>query len=259
MVRGAGRSASITRRLAPAQRLGRSARLAVCVSVIIALSAGAGAMPAAAVPAQGAPPDVSEADWILFAQLPDGAITSQIDHKAVLPYEANYAAMGLARATVATGQPRYVDAAWRWLDWYRDHQDRNGFVTDQRVVDGTVQSTGDMDSTDAYAGTYLLAVREAWRAAGDTERLRALAGAVTHAVDAIEATRDADGLTFAKPGWDAKYLMDQAEAYAGLVAAVDLGHVVGDEGLSARARADAAAMAEGVGRLWNPATGAYDW
>jgi len=32
---------------------------------------------------------------------------------------------------------------------------------------------------------------------------------------------DADGLTWAKPSWHVKYLMDQAEVYAGLVAAID--------------------------------------
>jgi hypothetical protein len=52
-----------------------------------------------------------------------------------------------------------------------------------------------------------------------------------------------------------KYLMDQAEAYAGLVAAERLA----DPATAVRARADAARMKAGVAALWNPARSAFDW
>ena len=50
-------------------------------------------------------------------------------------------------------------------------------------------------------------------------RLTALANGLDGALRAIEATTDTDGLTWAKPAWHVKYLMDQSEVYAGLQAA----------------------------------------
>ena len=235
---------------------------AVAAFLVVALaSATAGSSTASARPVHHEDPaaTLTDADWILRAQMPDGAIATYVDRVGVSPYLANYAAMGLAAAAAKTGNAGYVAAAWQWVRWYQDHEDQHGFVTDYRVVGGRLQSTGDMDSTDAYAGTYLLAVRDVWSATGDAGRLRSVAQGVAGAVTAIEATQDVDGLTWAKPGWRVKYLMDEAETYAGLVAAVDLAVALGDTVLEARAGADARGIAAGVAGLWNPQTGAYDW
>ena len=172
---------------------------------------------------------------------------------------AGFGALGLARATEVTGDPRYVAAAWRWLSWYQAHQDANGFVTDYVVENGVLRSTGDMDSTDAYAGMFLLSADRAWKVTGDKARLAGLRTGIEGAVRAIEATQDTDGLTWAKPTWHVKYLMDQAEAFAGLRAAAELSEVLGNHALASRAGADADRMQAGFDRLWNPATGAYDW
>ena len=201
-----------------------------------------------------------DADWTLSAQLPDGAIAHYTDRQKVWPYRANYAAMGLARAKEVTGDSRYTDAAWRWLSWYQGHEDAGGYVTNYVVAsDGSLSSTGDMDSTDAYAGTFLLAARRTWLATSDSTRLAALASGVVGAVRAITSTQDADGLTWAKPTWRVKYLMDQSEVYAGLRAAVDLARALGDSALSATASSAAQRVASGVSGLWNASTGAYDW
>jgi len=220
------------------------------------------AMLATASPAAGAvAPSVvgSDATWILSSQRVDGAIPNHSDGAAVWPYLSNFAAMGLARATEVTGDPRYAEGSWRWLLWYQAHQDASGFVTDYVVSGGVLTSTGDMDSTDAYAGTFLLAAWRTWKATGDTARLGQLRPGLAAAVSAIEATQDTDGLTGAKPSWMVKYLMDQAEAFAGLRAAVDMAGGLGDGTLAGRARTDANRMQTGVDALWNPATNAYDW
>jgi hypothetical protein len=201
----------------------------------------------------------NDADWLLQAELPDGALGHYVDRVKVWPYLANEAAMGLARATEVTGDTTYVTAAWRWLAWYQAHQDAHGFVTDYDVVNGVPKSTGDMDSTDAYAGTFLLATRTAWKASADTVTLASLHGGISQAVNAIEATQDGDGLTWAKPAWHVKYLMDQAETYAGLRAAAEVATALDDDALAQRARADAQRMATGIASLWDAATGAYDW
>ncbi|MCL6538682.1 MAG: hypothetical protein K6T28_08895 [Acidothermus sp.] len=201
-----------------------------------------------------------DAEWILQAQLPDGAIAWYIDKRHISPYLANYAALGLAEAARVTGSPQYSDAAWAWLAWYAAHENSSGFVTDYDVdASGAEISTGDEDSTDAYAGTFLTAVRATFRVDPDVPRLAALHAGISGAVAAIEATQDSDGLTFAKPTWPVKYLMDQAETYRGLVAAVELAAVLGDWPLAWRAGRDAVRLAQGVATLWNPATGAYDW
>src|SRR5207302_741823 len=83
--------------------------------------------------------------------------------------------------------------AWSWLAWYQAHQDAQGFVTDYTVVKGQAITTGSMDSTDSYAGTFLLGVREAYRQRGEITLLRGLGTGIAQAVTAIEATRRPDG------------------------------------------------------------------
>jgi len=200
-----------------------------------------------------------DARWILRAQLPDGAIATHLDRAAIWPYLANFAAIGLVEATRRTGDQRYLQAAWRWLAWYQAHEDARGFVTDYRRSGDVMVSTGDMDSIDAYAGTFLLAARAAFRISGDKARLGTLQRGISLAVRAIEATQDRDGLTWAKPTWRVKYLMDQAETYAGLRAASELADALGDHALTSRTTGDAERLRAGVAALWNSATGAYDW
>lgn len=201
----------------------------------------------------------ADADWILSAQFSDGAIANYVDKVAVWPYLSHFAAVGLVRATEVTGDARYLNAAWRWLSWYQSKQDASGFVTDYVVKDGVLTSTGDMDSTDAYAGMFLVAAREAYRVSGDEAAVRGLRTGIVQAVRAIEATQQPDGLTWAKPAWKVKYLMDQAEAFAGLVAAADLARPLNDATLSQVATSDAIRMRLGIDALWNSTTNTYDW
>ena len=201
----------------------------------------------------------SDADWIMSARLADGAIANYVDRQAVWPYLSNFAAMGLARATEVTKDTKYVKASWTWLAWYRAHMDTRGFVTDYVVRNGQLVSTGFMDSTDAYAATFLMALRDTYRADPSLTRLRANRAAVTAAIKAIEATQDADGLTWAKPDWHVKYLMDQAEVYAGLLAGAEIAKTLNDLALRKRALADSVRVRDGVARLWDGTANAYDW
>jgi hypothetical protein len=117
-----------------------------------------------------------------------------------------------------------------------------------------------MDSTDSYAGMFLYAVRAAYASrSGQLAKLQPLAPAVGSAVRAIEATQDKDGLTWAKPTWHVKYLMDQAEAFAGLQAGASLATTLADQTLATRASGDATRMQTAVAALWNTVTLAYDW
>ncbi len=240
------------------ERMTRAAAGVAVVAAIAALVMLALILPATAR-ATAADEARSEAEWILRAQLPDGAIANQVDQRAIWPYLSNFAAIGLARAGQLAADQRFTDAAWRWLRWYREHQDTAGFVTDYTVTDGVPASTGGMDSTDAYAGTFLIAVNATWQATGDRERLRELQPGIAAAVAAIAATQTRDGLTWASPSAHVKYLMDQAEAFAGLRSAAMLARALGDPLLEASASSSARRLRAGVRRLWNPRTGAYDW
>jgi hypothetical protein len=55
------------------------------------------------------------------------------------------------------------------------------------------------------------------------------------------------------------YLMNQAEAFAGLTAASRLAYTLDDPVLARDARNAAGRIQAGVEQLWNPTTGAYDW
>jgi hypothetical protein len=207
---------------------------------------------------------VKEATWILSAQIPDGAIGVWPDTptiRLVSPYLANAAAIGLARATEVTGNPTYADHAWSYLRWYSSVEEPGtGYVTDYNVIDGiTPVSTGHFDSTDAYAGTFLAAAWDTYTATGDKAALRSISKGIAGALHAIATTQQADGLTWATPTWQVAYLMDNAQAYGGLVAAGRLESALGNRYLAGRAYARAKAMYHGIASLWDPSTGAYDW
>lgn len=235
----------------------RSRRAAMAMTSWLAVFAIAGVT---SVPAGAAGSDPrSEADWILSAQLPNGAIATHADQTFVSPYLAAYAAQGLADATRITGDPRYAAAAWREVDWHASVMDANGYVTDYRIVNGTLVSTGSQDSTDAYAGMFLVALDATYHAAPNVTQLRAIANQVRAAVSAVRSTQRSDGLTGAKPSYMVAYLMNQAEAFAGLTAAVRLAYTLGDRPLARDAKDAANLIKAGVDQLWNPTTGAYDW
>ena len=218
----------------------------------------------AATPAMADPSnDVAyESEFLRSLQLEDGAIVSDARRTEIEPYVANYAALGLARAARHTGDRGYLDAAVDWLSWYQAHMGSDGVVHDYVVTDGGPEPTEDEDSVDATSGTFLLALREAYLAAPvelRSQLLERFQGAIRGAVGAIEALRDSDGLTWAKPSWRVKYLMDNAEAYGGLRAAEELATAWGDLGLAATARDGARRAKAGVDGLWNAEAQAYDW
>ncbi len=208
----------------------------------------------------GATPDVRpDADWLLAVQTSEGIITQGIDKTWCVPYFANIGARGLAWAYAATRNAAYPAAAWRWLSWYQSKMDAKGFVTDYRLVNGKWTSTGTMDSTDSYAATFLSAVRDVYTMTGDTTKLQSLRTGILKAASAIEATTHTDGLTWAKPDYKMKYLMDNAEVYEGWVAAADLGTALGDATFRSRAQSRATAIANRFPTYRNATAGGYDW
>lgn len=180
--------------------------------------------------------DVSiELEYLKSAQRSDGAFLRRPNDNIVIPYWGNYATVGLAR--LAGRNPEAATMGWAWLDWYAKHQHPNsGFITDyrapvdsdRRVLDVPLVSTGTHDSTDAYAGTFLMAIDAMGESTKCTPCVTRLGPNIRLAVRAIAATQDSDGLTWAQPIGRVKYLMDQAEVAAGLRAAQRLAVVLID-------------------------------
>ncbi len=144
-----------------------------------------------------------------------------------------------------------------------------------------------MDSTDATAGMFLVALQAAYNnelsapGAGATNRTRAVnmlaslntlvpscrtttcgTDVINEAVIAIHSTLDTDGLTWAQPWYQAKYLEDLSETYAGLRAAANLESVLAsstssssqrtaESAIGSQASAMASAMSTAVNNLWS--------
>ncbi|MGH2829431.1 MAG: hypothetical protein ACRDJM_03000 [Actinomycetota bacterium] len=230
---------------------------------VLALAAVAALLPvspaAAATPVSLIQSVQEEADYILSMRLGDGAIPINDERDKVIPYLANFAAIGLARAYTLLRDTRYSSAAWRWLEWYRQHQDPVQGTIPNWIFQGRWIPEGLPDSTDAYAGTFMSAVLATYTATGDLARLQGLAGAVELAIVALELTEDDDGLHFARPGWPFKYSMDEAEAYAGLLAGETIGEILRDGDLARRAGGAADRLFAAHTKLKDPATGLYLW
>jgi hypothetical protein len=195
-----------------------------------------------------------ELAYLRSATLPSGALLRRPRDTKIIPYWGNYATIGLA--AISAKQPEAATMGWDWLTWYAEHQDPlSGFITDYNVMNAVETSTGAHDSTDAYAGTYLLAVEAMWQATRCITCIEKLARSVELAVAAIVATQDADGLTWAQPIGRVKYLMDQAEVAAGLRSAGVLAEVYGNQALAGKVASIRQAHDRGLRGMVQPLNG----
>ncbi len=212
----------------------------------------------------------SDAKWIVGNQFANGAIaqgTTPNWSRSVYiePYTANYAAIGLARAASVTGDRTFARASWRWLKWYaHNEQPGTGFVSDATMPHPFVRGDsstplGTMDSTDGYAGTFLLAAYDTMVADPSTAALKDLAAGIGGAVHAIQETQQPNGLTWATPTYQMAYLMDDAEAHTGLLAAASLEAGLDNPTAETSDEADAATMESGIQSLWDFTTGSFNW
>lgn len=215
----------------------------------------------------GSPPNVdnavADANWMMGAVITSGpmagAIASYPDQQHIRPYQASYAAIGLDRATQVSGDATYSNAAWNYLSWYAANMDANGYAHDWDLTNG-VWTEGGYDSTDAYAGMFLAAVRATYEVQPDSAKLSALHTAVSQAVAAIHSTQQSDGLTWAVPsGYPVKLLEDNVEMYDGLNAAVTVANELGDSALVSTAQSYAAPVPASLESLWNVGQGWYYW
>ncbi len=159
--------------------------------------------------------------WVSKYVRSDGAIlyTAPWQNPGVInPYYANIAAIGM------TKDPNRIPQVVAWMKWYINHLNwpdkwgLYGTTYDYNVNNGVETPTGNADSTDSYAATFLTLSWNAWKSGNSGAQ--SYIKSIYYQLDAIGGvlikTQQSDGLTWAKPDYQIKYLMDNAEAYRGL-------------------------------------------
>ena len=187
---------------------------------------------------------------IRACQLADGAfaqVAPQDGRDApvwIAPYFANFAALALLTNADPAHRAEDLARVGRWLDWCAKHQSADGYWNDFEGTARAYADTGKVDAWDSSAALFLLAAARHQRSEGQTAP--AVTVAIARALACLARVTDADGLTWATPNHKVKYLMDNVEVRAGLLAA---------------GSPDARAQADRIGKkllgFWQPATGLY--
>lgn len=203
------------------------------------------------------------ADRILEHQTKDGAILMNPvgeGENLLIPYFSNFAAMGLCGAYIFTGEEKYLRSADAWLDWYARHINPDGTIYDYKGPPSNLKPTGDYDSSDAYAGTFITAVWSRYLAKPDEAFLKRLYRAIKKAVAGIKLTLQTDHLTFAKPTHPVKYLMDNVETWQGLNDAGMISRVLGHKEDEEHYNSLASSMLRSLeDKFWDQENGCYSW
>ncbi len=201
--------------------------------------------------------------WEVKIQATDGAIYDGYSYTTnkITPYFANLSAIGWV-----LDPTKHADVL-QWIQWYINHlnwPDKYGLygsIYDYTVAspNGPETSLGTMDSTDSYAGTFLSLAWAAWQT-GDSN-LQAYLRSIDYQLDVIGGvivqTMQSDGLTWALPNYQIKYLEDNTEAYRGLADLSSLYAAMGESTKSSYYAAKASMMLNGINSMWLSSAGAW--
>lgn len=172
-----------------------------------------------------------EAEWLWEQQLSNGAFAFYNEKSGnvhINPYFSEIVAIALINYDDSLEAGAKIR---KYFDWHFAHintaeSDYNGLegtIYDYDVVisDGIVvseKSRGTYDSTDSYSALYIKALADYARVYGDTGYLLEHSQEIKSITNVMFATMSG-GYTYARPDYAIRYLMDNAEVYAGLVAA----------------------------------------
>jgi hypothetical protein len=188
--------------------------------------------------------------WMETQQLPDGAIL--FTSTAINPYFANLGAQGW---TKDSSKYTLIEA---WMHWYINHLNfpdqwgLNGTIYDYDVNGTTETSTGDADSTDAYAATFISLAWAYWETGNSSARsyIQSIESDLDTIASVIVATQQPDGLTWSKPDYEYKFLMDNSESYQGLSDAASLFSALGNRSRASYYSQHASQLKQGIQNLW---------
>jgi hypothetical protein len=197
-----------------------------------------------------------------------------VDTIRVVPYFANHSALALLSAhTHRAPNLDDVGRAARWAAFYARAQNQaTGYVTDYKGSRsrGTFSSSGQMDSVDAYASTFLQVAERHWKAVAalpPTQRQEldallppaTLVQAAALSLRAIESVTDRDGLTWARPDYRVKFLFDSVEVYGGLRAGDAFFAGVGLGAEATKTRQMAQRLGAALDRFWQNDRQRFAW
>jgi hypothetical protein len=204
---------------------------------------------------------VRAGELLLAMQTRDGALplgAPGAPERRVVTYFGHLGARGLVLAYQAAGDRRFLDAVRHWVEWVDARRNPDGTVYDYTGREGAWKATGDYDSTDSYASTYLELMDTLARAPlpeGDRRWLLTRRSFARRSVDAMLLTLQKQDLTTAKPTWPVMYTMDNVEVLRGLRAGE---HFLGGDAPAARCREMAPRVEVAIAnRLWDAGNGCY--
>jgi len=147
---------------------------------------------------------------------------------AVNPYLNNIIGLGLLRKRA------HIKETGEYIQWYFDHlnyPDKHGVTGSMYDYyigpDGRETAGKGYDSVDSYAATFLILLEKYYSVSGDARLVRRNWKKIEDVAFIISYLQDKDGLVRALPGSDSKYLMDNCECYAGLLAYQRLAEALG--------------------------------
>ncbi len=200
-------------------------------------------------------------NWLGTLMQPDGALLyGRPLPTTINPYMSNIAAIAMARDPARLGQ---VQAWMQWVIAHLNTNDRwgmSGTIYDWSVdAGGNEASTGDADSTDSYAATFLSLAWNYWNS-GDANA-QAYLKSISYQLDliggVIAQTMQGDGLTWAKPDYQLKYTMDNCEVNRGLQDLASLFNAMGNTAKGSYYAGLAAQNLNGINSLWMSGTGVW--
>lgn len=159
-------------------------------------------------------------------QLPSGAIV-QVRHGSepsspvwIAPYFSHFAAMALIASFETSQKKSDLLAVGKWLEWCAANQTPQGYWNDFEGTFSRYQSNGKVDAWDSSAALFLTVVGRFYQTGGKVSP--AVLKATRKALACLESVKSDDGLTWAKPDYRVKYLMDNIEVHQGLTGVVKL-------------------------------------
>ena len=136
----------------------------------------------------------------------------------IQPYFGNHAALALLAANEKAKNAEDVRRVANWLNWSVKNQSNEGFWYEFEGNVMQYRSNSKIDAWDSSAALFLM-VAERYERAGQKLNPNILTAArkAFHCIQVVEDP--SDGLTWAKPDYKVKFLLDNIETYGGLVAA----------------------------------------
>jgi len=195
-------------------------------------------------------------------QLPDGAFAQVAPGGNasapvwVAPYFANFAALALLAGHRHMPHPEDLVRVSRWLEWCAGHQASGGYWTDFEGTSASYSDTGKVDAWDSSAALFLSVLAGYRRAGGEVQS--AWFDAARRASACLETLTDKDGLTWAKPDYRVKFLMDNIEVCVGWRSAAEIFAAAGAAADAGRARSHADRLISfSLPGYWQSGTGRF--